>query len=143
MGYEWTMQQLSQAVDACRAFATQMAPYDVVFRRDPMRALVDAHGELVASSGMHGGLSVQGIIWSPEHPMVVIDDELFAQGAAVGPYTIVEIQPEGVIVQRGAERLFIPLDRGLEVSQPVVTPAPAPAASPSSGETPPSPIIWQ
>jgi hypothetical protein len=59
-------------------------------------------------------LSVQGIIWSDERPLAVIDDELFAQGDAIGPYTILQIRHEGVIVQRDADYLFVPLDRGLE-----------------------------
>jgi hypothetical protein len=111
---ERAMEQLSQAIAAYKQAAAPSAGYDVVFRRDPMQPLVDAQGRPVTFSGLHGGLSVQGIIWSDERPLAVIDDELFAQGDAVGPYTILQVRQDGVITQRGDEYLFVPLDRGLE-----------------------------
>ena len=91
-----------------------MVGYDVVFRRDPMRSLIDARGQLVTSAGLGGGLSVQGIIWSEERPLAVIDDALFAAGDTVGAYKILQIRPDGVIAQHGQEALLIPLDRGLQ-----------------------------
>ena len=127
---------LTQAVDHAKRLLGEFAPYDVVFRRDPMRALVDAQGELVTSTGLHGGLSVDGIIWSTEHPLAVIDDELVAPGQTVGPYAVLQIQADGVVVQRQEQALFVPLDRGLETRQeyPVdptsLQPLPADAASP-------------
>ena len=75
----------------------------------------------MASAGLHVGLAIQGVIWSDERPLAVIDDELFAQGDAIGPYKILQIRPDGVVVQRQDETLFVPLDRGVE------TPAAAPA----------------
>ena len=118
--------QLSQAIASCRELAGRMGGYDVVFRRDPMRPLVDGQGQLASSAGLSGGLSVQGIIWSDQRPLAVIDDELYPAGQTVGPYAILSIQPDGVIVQRGAEKTFIPLDRGIEPTHahPVEEPAP-------------------
>ncbi len=113
-GYARVSEQLSTAIATCRELEAQVLPYDVVFRRNPMTPLVDAQGQLISSAGMHGGLSVQGIIWSPEHPMVIVDDELFSPGDAVGPYTIVEVRPDGAIVLQGVNTLFIPLDRGMD-----------------------------
>ena len=110
-------EQLAKAVKQCRELAAQTAPYDVVFRRDPMRPLVDAQGQFVSTSGMHGGLSVDGVIWSEDHPLAIIDDELVPPGATVGPYTIMQIHSDGIVVKRGEEILFVPLDRGLEPSQ--------------------------
>jgi len=110
-------EQLSQAIETCRQLATPGPGYDVVFRRDPMRALVDAQGRLVTSAGLHGGFSVEGVIWSPDHPLAVIDDELFAKGDTVGPYTILQIRQDGVVVQRGNDVLLIPLDRGVETQE--------------------------
>jgi hypothetical protein len=97
--------------------AQDMAGYDAVFRRDPMRPLIDAQGQLVTTTGLHGGLSVQGIIWSDERPLAVIEDELCAQGDVVGPYKILQIRADGVIAQREDQFLFIPLDRGVETRQ--------------------------
>jgi hypothetical protein len=115
--YEKLNEQLGQALETCRKHAAQLIGYDVVFRRDPMRPLVDEEGRLVTSAGLHGGLSVQGIIWSDERPLVVIDDELFAQGADLGPYKILLIRPDGLVAQRGQDFVFIPLDRGLETQE--------------------------
>jgi hypothetical protein len=106
--------QLAEVIEKCRRLASQRPGYDAVFRRDPMRALVDSQGRLVTSAGLHGGLSVEGIIWSPDRPLVVIDDELFAKGDTVGPYTIAQIRQDGVVVQRDSDFRLIPLDRGLE-----------------------------
>ena len=133
------LKPLANAVDHAKRLLEEFAPYDVVFRRDPMRALVDEQGELVTSTGLHGGLSVDGIIWSTEHPLAVIDDELVAPGQTVGPYTVLQIQADGVVVQRPGQThaLFVPLDRGLETRQeyPVdpasFQPLPADASSPS------------
>ena len=113
--YARLTQQLSQAIEKCRGLASQQGlGYDAVFRRDPMRALVDSQGRLVTSAGLHGGFSVEGIIWSPDRPLAVIDDELFAKGDTIGPYTIAQIRQDGVVVQRGSDFRLIPLDRGLE-----------------------------
>ena len=113
-GDEQVTQQLSQALASVRSLATQVVPYDAVFRRDPTRALVNEQGELMTSTGLHGGLAVQGIIWSDQRPLAVVDDELVAQGDVVGPYTVTEIKPDGLIAASSAETVFIPLDRGIE-----------------------------
>lgn len=112
--YAQLTKELSQAIETCRGLSSQGAGYDAVFRRDPMRALVDAQGRLVTSAGLHGGLSVEGIIWSSDRPLAVIDDELFAKGDVIGPYTIVQVRQNGIVVQRGKEFRLIPLDRGIE-----------------------------
>ena len=112
--YERTANELGQAIQSIDVMHQDAAGgYDAVFRRDPLRPLVDSQGQLISSAGMSGGLSVQGIIWSDERPLAVIDDELFAQGDTVGPYTIVQIRADGVTVRRGDETIAIPLDRGL------------------------------
>ena len=126
LAQERALKPLTQAVGQAKRLTAAFAPYDVVFRRDPLQPLVDAQGELISSTGLHGGYLVQGIIWSNERPLAVIDDELVAEGQTAGPYTILHIAPDGVIVQRAADQLFIPLDRGLDApSAHVVSPAPA------------------
>ncbi len=114
--YERTTKRLSETLAASRALAKERDPYDVAFRRDPMHPIIDAQGHLMSSAGLRGGLSIQGVLWSEDHPLAVVDDELFTEGETVGPYTILEIRTDGVIVQRGGDdqRLFIPLDRGIE-----------------------------
>ena len=112
-GYGQVTDQLAESMKACHSLAEQMGGYEAVFRRDPMRPLVDSRGELVTSTGLQGGLAVQGIIWSADRPLVVIDDELFGKGDTIGTYTIVKIRSDGVIAQRGTEVVFVPLDRGI------------------------------
>ena len=116
--YEQTVEQLTQATQAYRQLAEPLGGYDVVFHRDPMQSLIDARGALITSAGLHGGLAVQGIIWSEKRPLVVIDDQLYAQGNMVGAYRILQVRQDGVVVQRDRECLFIPLDRGLETPEP-------------------------
>jgi len=143
--YTSTLQQLEESVKECQDLASQVVPYDVVFRRDPMQAMVDQDGYLVSSDGLRGGLWAQGIIWSAERPLAMIDDALFAEGDTVGPYVIRSIQSDGLVVERETEVLFIPLDRGTQppanasADQPVSTASlpstatdTAPAANPAS-----------
>ena len=112
--YARAVDQLSQAIGQYNDLSKEQEKYDVVFRRDPMKALVDSQGNLVTSAGLHEGLSVQGIIWSETRPLVVIEDQLFAQGDTIDQYTIREIRRDGVTVQNGSETQFVPLDRGVD-----------------------------
>lgn len=105
--------KLREAGEAFGAQRARLAPYDAVFRRNPMQPLIDEAGDVISSVGMSGGLFVQGIIWSPEQPLAVVDDRLLGPGETVGPYTIVAIEPDAVIVARDGEELSVPLDRGL------------------------------
>ena len=115
---EQVLQKLTRATDTCEHLRGRMVSYDVVFRRDPMRPLIDAQGQVVSSAGLHSGLAVQGVMLSAVHPMVVVEDELLGQGDQIGPYRILEIRSDGVVVQQSDERLvFIPLDRGVDVSR--------------------------
>ena len=133
--YEQITEQLSQAIATYKTLNQQQARYEVVFRRDPMKALVDAQGNLVTSIGLRDGLSVQGVIWSEERPLAIVDDELFAQGDKVADYSIREIRRDGITVQRGTEIQVIPLERGIETQQsapPQASPTDAPIQPPAS-----------
>lgn len=127
---EQTAAELAQAIESTKIAAAPGPGYDAAFRRDPMRPLVDHEGNMLTSMGFQGGLAVQGIIWSDERPLVVVDDELLAEGSLVGPYTIVDIQPDGVTVSQGEAASFIPLDRGLPLSSAELPVQPAPAVAP-------------
>ncbi len=132
-GGERTIQQLAQALNSVRSLTKQVPPYDAVFHRDPMRAIVNDRGEMVTSAGLHGGLSIQGIIWSDQRPLAVVDDELVAQGEVIGPYTITEIKPNGVMAASSTDTVFVPMDRGIEPPASTVIPdnsaPPSPAPS--------------
>ena len=114
--YERTVDQLSQAVTTYKALTQHQEKYSVAFRRDPMRPLVDAQGKLLTSVGLKEGLSVQGIIWSEAHPLVVIDGELFGKGDTIDQYTIEEIHPDEILARNGETLQHIPLERGIDTT---------------------------
>ena len=120
--YDKTVDQLSQAVTTYKELTGHPEKYDVAFRRDPTKPLVDGQGNILSASGMKDGLSVQGIIWSDANPLAVIEGDLYAPGDTIDQYTIAEIRKDGVTVQSGTTTQFIPLDRGLESGPPTATP---------------------
>ena len=107
-------EELRDAIKTYNALNEKNQTYDVTFRRDPMRPLVDHQGNILSSRRMHEGLWVQGVIWSEEHPLAVIEDELYTVGDVVDDYTIREIHPDKVIVQHGDTTQTILLDRGIK-----------------------------
>lgn len=111
---EQTTQQLSQAMKSYRDQLKEREEYDTAFRRDPMQALVDSQGQLIGSVGSREGSWIQGIIWSDTQPLVVVDGQLFGPEDVVGPYKILEIHPDRVIVQKGDQQETISLDRETE-----------------------------
>lgn len=121
--YERTTQALSRLLEQWRQLTASVVPYDVAFRRDPMRVLVDEQGQVTSAIGLQEGLAVQGVIWVPDHPLVVVDDALASIGEWVGPYQILEIHPDGIVVKHGERVLIIPLDRGLGSTSPSVDPS--------------------
>ncbi|HEX9779629.1 MAG TPA: hypothetical protein VGB20_00260 [bacterium] len=107
---EQTAQELTKAIDVLEVGSAKPAGYDVVFRRDPMQPLLSPQGAFSGAAGMREGMMVQGIIWSPTKPLVVVEDELLGVGQQVGPYTLKEIRPDGALVQRGSdEPIFVPV----------------------------------
>jgi len=111
--YERITEQLSQTIAAVKESDTRKEKYDVLFRRDPMRALVDPQGNLLTSAGLHEGLAVQGVIWNEKRPLAVIEDELYATGDVIGDYVIRDIRNDSVIIQHGDQTERIPVDRPL------------------------------
>ena len=120
--YDKTVDQLSQAVTTYKELTEHPEKYDVAFRRDPTKPLVDGQGNILSVSGMKDGLSVQGIIWSDVHPLAVIEGDLYAPGDTIDQYTIAEIRQDGVLIQKGTATQFISLDRGLESAPTTATP---------------------
>ena len=106
--------KLSQKIQAYRDLSAQRAGYDVVFHRDLMRVLINDQGRVVVPGGLRSGLSVVGIIWSPERPFVVVDQELFSEGQTIGPYTVLKIEQDGVIAKKHDEQLWVPLARSTQ-----------------------------
>ncbi len=111
---ERTTRQLSQAVKFCRAQEKKFDENSAVFRRDPMQSFLNSKGQPIVSPVVREGFWIQGIIWSDTHPLVAAGDQLFSQGDVVGPYKIIEIYPDRVVVQKGDQQETISLDRWTE-----------------------------
>jgi len=110
-----TARQLAQKVEAYRNLSSGRGAYDVVFYRDPMCVPIDEAGRVVVPGGLRSGRSVVGVIWSPEKPFVVIDQELFTEGQQVGPYTLLKIEQDGVIARNSRnEQVWVPLARSTQ-----------------------------
>ena len=107
--YEQIAGKLSKAMALYRSKNKTAERYDVIFRRDPMGALVDEQGRLASGLGLYNGLAVQGIVHSNDTILALINDEFFRQGDQVGPYKILEIRSDGLVAQREKDTLFIPL----------------------------------
>ena len=105
---EQTIEKLSKAIETHKGLKQNRAGYDIVFRRDPMRRLIDAGGNLV-EEGLQGGLAVQGIIRFENSIFALVNDKFYAKGDTVGPYQILDIRPEGIDARRDGKTLFIPL----------------------------------
>lgn len=110
---EHTARGLAQQIEAYRVVSAEQGTYDVVFHRDPMRSLIDPEGHVIAPGGLRAGLSVPGIIWSPQRPFVVVDQDLLTNGQRVGPYTVLRVRPNGVLARYHKEKLWIPLEKKL------------------------------
>ena len=107
--YEPLVGELSQAIKLYRDQDKPVVGYDVVFRRDPMRALIDEEGRLASPTGLYNGLVLQGIIQSKDLRMALINDEFFKPGDTISSYKILEIRDDGLMAQLGDKALFVPL----------------------------------
>ena len=101
-------EQLLHTMKQYRAQDKPLPGYPVVFRRDPMRSLIDEQGQVTGPRGLYNGLAVQGIIRSKDMRLTLVNDEFFKEGDWVGPYKILKIQPEGLLTQLEGKDLFIP-----------------------------------
>lgn len=115
--YEQMATELSKTVELYKGLNQEAPKYEVVFRRDPMRALIDNQGNVLIAAGLHQGLALQGMVWSQGFNKVLIDDEFYGPGDEVGPYKIMEIRPDGLLAQEGEKSVFVPLYRDNEPVQ--------------------------
>ncbi len=114
--YQRMVEQLSEAVESRRVVSASFDAYDVVFRRDPMRPIIDQQGDVAMPQALRDGLSVQEILFADQRPLAVSDGEVFVSGETVGPYTILGIRSDGLVAQRGNQMLFIPADQPSAIS---------------------------
>lgn len=138
-GPEQIIDQLAQAVRTAQALAQRDPIDDVGSCRDPLQPLVDQHGQVISVVGLSGDFLVQGIVWSNQRPLAVIDDEVVGVGDVVGPYTVLEIRADGVLVQQGTETSFLPLyvdDHAQQGTSEATLSEPLGSATPNRGSSP-------
>lgn len=92
--YLRVIKQLNGDMDSVRKKMRRneaVIPVIVVASREPVpgRKIVEKNRAFV----------LQGISWSADRPLVMIDDQLYKQGDQVGGYTIQEILPQAVILR--------------------------------------------
>ena len=59
------------------------------------------------------GLILLGVLWDATHPLAIIGDETVGVGDSIAGWQVVEIQQNGVGVQRGERKEFIALGQSL------------------------------
>src|SRR5262249_38515076 len=109
--------------------------YDVVLQRDPLQPLINDAGQVINAQGLRGGIAVQGIVWAQERPLALIDDELVGAGDHIGPFEVVKIEADQLLLRRGEQTIRIPLDPSVPVSDwpgPLRDSSSAEAATPSA-----------
>ena len=71
--------------------------------RDPF--MFGPRGEAAVESGP----TLVGVLWDPTHPLAIVGEQTLAVGDAIAEWQVVEIQQDGIVVQRADRREFIPL----------------------------------
>ncbi len=61
----------------------------------------------------HTAPVLMGIVWDPKTPLAVFGSEMVNIGAVVNGWQIVQIQHDGILVQRQDHRQFIPIGAAL------------------------------
>lgn len=88
--------------------------YDGHGRRDPFEPLISPTGELRTPrmGGITGSLHVEGILWDPVQPLVIINGAICKVGQAIEGYHIVEIRHGAIVVDGGQGPTVIAVDAG-------------------------------
>ena len=107
--YGQMLKGLSRAIELYQKQGGPQEAYNVVFRRDPVRSLVDEDGKIVHARGLSDSLAVQGIVRSKDLELALVNDRFFKAGDQVGPYKILEIKADGLSVERDGKTTFVPL----------------------------------
>ena len=106
---------------------TKIAPfvYDAKGRRDPFAPLV-IEGRRVGmkaaastTTTASGKPVLYGILWDPSgHSIAMVDDTEVKVGDAVGPYHVVDIREDAVVLKNGGEPLELRIEFDVPSSHP-------------------------
>jgi len=78
--------------------------YDRKGKRDPFIPLEETEkGTKLA------WLSLEGILWTPERPLAIINDQIVSKGDIVQGAKVINIKKEGVTLRYGEEETFLKL----------------------------------
>ncbi|MDD3296342.1 MAG: hypothetical protein PHU64_03170 [Candidatus Omnitrophica bacterium] len=79
--------------------------------RDPFEPLVNKAGFILIPKEIDvTGLAVQGIIYSKDLPLAIINGEVVKQGDYIGDYNVVQIEVKRVILKKGNESFTLTLE---------------------------------
>ncbi|MCF7873447.1 MAG: general secretion pathway protein GspB [Candidatus Omnitrophica bacterium] len=80
-------------------------------QRNPFHPLVDPYGKILIPKKVNiANLSLEGIIYSKKNPVVAINGEILKTGEKIGEYTILEIRPKEIILEKGNKKHSLNLE---------------------------------
>ncbi|MFH1767733.1 MAG: hypothetical protein ABH858_01045 [Candidatus Omnitrophota bacterium] len=83
-------------------------PYNSPADRDPMSALVDEKGRILIEEKKDiEDFVLQGIMYSPQGSVVIINGEMFKEGDKSQDYIIKGIKKDGVVVEKDGKDYFL------------------------------------
>ena len=83
-------------------------PYNAFDERDPMRPLVNDRGEIIIRADKEiGDFFLQGIIYSDEGSVVIINGQTFRQGDTFEGYKIKKIEEKGVFIEKKGKEHYL------------------------------------
>ena len=45
-----------------------------------------------------------GVLWDPTHPLAIVGEQMIGVGDRIGGWQVVQIQPDGIVIQRDERR---------------------------------------
>ncbi len=66
----------------------------------------------MSSLAVSQGPTLDGILWDANNPVAVINGEIAGKGDSVGPYVVVEVRPESVLLNDGEKDIELRLGAG-------------------------------
>lgn len=99
----------------CGAFITAADdfkyPFDPLIDRDPLSPLINERGDIIVREKIPNveieNIILQGIIYSQEGSIAIINNEMFYEGSNMGDYKIKKITSNGVFLDKSGEEYFI------------------------------------
>jgi len=84
-------------------------PYNPLTERDPLRPLIDEEGNILIKEKKEGSSFVlQGIIYSPQGSVAIINNELLHEGdALMGQFKVKKIESNGVVLEKEGKEYFL------------------------------------